>query len=104
MSKPFKETVRQRASRDPQFRNETLKEALEALNRGDIDVAKSLISDCVGEACHLTENQKRNLQYAYENAEGLSLEDGGWQEDSAAVVEAGSMIMWQLEQAFPFLG
>ena len=54
----------------------------------------------------LTENQKRNLQWAYENAEGLSLEDGGWQNDSAAVVETGSMIMWLLEQAFPdlFLG
>ena len=52
----------------------------------------------------LTENQKRNLQHAYENAEGLSLEDGGWQNDSAAVVETGSMIMWLLEQAFPFLG
>ena len=56
-----------------------------------------------GEECHLTENQKRNLQYAYENAEGLSLEDGGWQNDSAAVVETGSMIMWLLEQAFPDL-
>ena len=51
----------------------------------------------------LTENQKRNLQHAYENAEGLSLEDGGWQNDSAAVVETGSMIMWLLEQAFPDL-
>ena len=51
----------------------------------------------------LTENQKRNLQYAYENAEGLSLEDGGWQNDSAAVVETGSMIMWLLEQTFPDL-
>jgi len=59
-----------------------------------------------GKPCNLTEDQKRNLQWAYENAEGLSLEDGGWQNDSAAVVETGSMIMWLLEQAFPdlFLG
>ena len=56
-----------------------------------------------GEAFHLTENQKRNIRWAYENAEGLSIEDGGWQNDSAAVVETGSMIMWLLEQAFPFL-
>lgn len=56
-----------------------------------------------GEACHLTKQQKRNLQHVYENAEGLSLEDGGWQNDLAAVVETGSMIMWLLEQAFPFL-
>ena len=53
--------------------------------------------------CKLTEDQKRNLQWAYENAEGLSLEDGGWQNDSAAVVETGSMIMYLLEQAFPDL-
>ena len=51
----------------------------------------------------LTKQQKRNLQWAYENAEGLSLEDGGWQNDSAAVVETGSMIMYLLEQAFPNL-
>ena len=57
-----------------------------------------------GEACHLTEKQTRNLQHAYENAEGLSLEDGGWQNDSAAVVDTASNIMWLLEQAFPFLG
>ena len=56
-----------------------------------------------GEACHLTKQQKRNLQHVYENAEGLSLEDGGRQNDLAAVVETGSMIMWLLEQAFPFL-
>ena len=56
-----------------------------------------------GEACHLTKQQKRNLQHAYENAEGLSLEDGGWQNDLAAVVETGSMIMWLLEQTFPDL-
>ena len=47
MNKPFKETIRQRANRDAHFRNETLKEALEALNCGDIDVAKALISDCI---------------------------------------------------------
>ena len=56
-----------------------------------------------GEECHLTENQKRNLQHAYENAEGLSLEDGGWRNDLSAVVETGSMIMWLLEQTFPDL-
>jgi len=51
----------------------------------------------------LTKEQKRHLTWAHENAEGLSDPDGGWQEDSAAVVETGNMIMWQLEQAFPFL-
>ena len=56
-----------------------------------------------GEECHLTEKQTRNLQHAYENAEGLSLEDGGWRNDLSAVVETGSMIMWLLEQTFPDL-
>ena len=51
----------------------------------------------------LTEDQIQSLTWAYENAEGLSLEDGGWQNDSAAVVETGGMIMYLLEQAFPDL-
>ena len=52
----------------------------------------------------LTKEQKRSLRWAHENAEGLSDPDGGWQNDLAAVVETGSMIMYLLEQAFPFLG
>lgn len=52
----------------------------------------------------LTEEQRRSVRWAYENAEGLSNPDGGWQNDSAAVVETGSMIMWLLEQAFDWLG
>mgnify|MGYP001440254529 CR=1 FL=1 len=56
-----------------------------------------------GEACHLTEQQKQFLRDAKENAEALGDPDGGWQDDLAAVVETGSMIAWQLEQAFPFL-
>jgi hypothetical protein len=52
---------------------------------------------------NLTEEQKRHLRDAKENAEGLSDTDGDWQHDLAAVVETGSMIAWQLTQAFPFL-
>ena len=51
----------------------------------------------------LTKEQKRHLKWAHENAEGLANPDGGWQNDLSAVVETGSMIAWQLEQAFPFL-
>jgi len=51
----------------------------------------------------LTEAQKRNLQHVYDNAQALADPDGGWQHDLAAVVESGSMMAWQLEQAFPFL-
>jgi len=43
----FKETVKDRANRDPEFRNEILKEALEAIDCGDIDVAKALLRNCI---------------------------------------------------------
>jgi len=51
----------------------------------------------------LTKEQTRHIRWAHENAEGLSDPDGGWQNDLSAVVETGSMIMYLLEQAFPFL-
>ena len=51
----------------------------------------------------LTKEQKRHLRWAHENAEGLADPDGGWQHDLAAVCETGSMIVYLLEQAFPFL-
>ena len=51
----------------------------------------------------LTEKQTRNLRHVHENAEALADPDGDWQHDLAAVVESGSMMAWQLEQAFPFL-
>ena len=51
----------------------------------------------------LTKEQIRHLRDAVENAEGLADPDGDWQHDLAAVVESGSMMAWQLEQAFPFL-
>jgi hypothetical protein len=56
-----------------------------------------------GKMCHLTAEQKRHLRDAKENAEALGDQDGDWQHDLAAVVETGSMIAWQLAQAFPFL-
>ena len=43
MSKPIKDTVNERVARDPEFRKELLKEALEAINCGDIELAKSLL-------------------------------------------------------------
>jgi len=51
----------------------------------------------------LTKEQTRHIRWAHENAEGLANPDGGWQNDLSSVVETGSMIAWQLEQAFPFL-
>jgi len=43
MTKPIKDTVNERAARDPEFRYEILKEALDAINCGDIELAKSLL-------------------------------------------------------------
>ena len=53
----------------------------------------------------LTEEANRDyLKHVHENAQALADEDGGWQDNLAAVVDSGSMTMaWQLEQAFPFL-
>ena len=42
-NREFKETVRQRANHDPEFRTELLKEVLKAINCGDIEVAKALL-------------------------------------------------------------
>jgi hypothetical protein len=56
-----------------------------------------------GEACHLTKEQKRFLKHIHENAQALADEDGGWQDNLAAVVDSGETMVWQLEQAFPFL-
>ena len=55
-----------------------------------------------GEACHLTEHQKKYLTLAYKKAEFLS-KDGYWQDADIIITDSGSTIMWQLEQAFPFL-
>ena len=51
----------------------------------------------------LTERQKQYLRDVRENGEGLADPDGDWQHDLAAVCETGSMIVYLLEQAFPFL-
>lgn len=51
----------------------------------------------------LTEQQKQFLRDAKENGEGLADPEGGWQHDLAAVCETGSMIVYLLEAAFPFL-
>ena len=52
---------------------------------------------------NLTEDQKTTIKWTYQNAKGLIDPNGDWSNDSSAVVETGSMIAWQLEQAFPFL-
>lgn len=47
LARDFRETVKERADRDPEFRNGLLMEALEAIVRGELDVAKILLRDYI---------------------------------------------------------
>lgn len=47
LTRSFKETVRKRASRDPDFRVGLLREAVEALLRDDLEVGKILLRDYI---------------------------------------------------------
>ncbi len=47
LTRDFKETVKARADRDPEFRNELLTEAMEAIVCGDVDVAKVMLRDYI---------------------------------------------------------
>jgi len=47
LTRDFRETVKNRADRDPEFRNGLLTEALEALVRGELEVAKLLLRDYI---------------------------------------------------------
>lgn len=47
LTRDFKETVKDRADRDPEFRNGLLAEALEAVVRGELEVAKILLRDYI---------------------------------------------------------
>jgi hypothetical protein len=47
LTRDFRETVKDRADRDPEFRNGLLAEALEAVVRGEIEVAKILLRDYI---------------------------------------------------------
>ncbi len=47
LTRDFRETVKDRAERDASFRNGLLTEALEAVVRGELDVAKTLLRDYI---------------------------------------------------------
>ncbi len=47
LTREFRETVKDRADRDPEFRNSLLTEALEAIVRGQLEVAKILLRDYI---------------------------------------------------------
>ena len=47
MATEFKDTVRARAKRDPAFREALLKEAIELLRTGDLQVGKAVLGDYI---------------------------------------------------------
>ena len=47
LNRDFKETVKDRADRDPEFRNKLLTEALEAIVCGDVEAAKVMLRDYI---------------------------------------------------------
>ena len=47
LSRDFKETVCDRARRDPKFRKELLREGLEAMLSGEITLAKTILRDYI---------------------------------------------------------
>ena len=47
LTKDFKETIKDRVSRDPIFREELLKEGIECLLTGDVDTGKAVLRDYI---------------------------------------------------------
>ena len=47
LTRDFKETVKERAARDPAFREELLKEGVECLLAGDVDAGKIVLRDYI---------------------------------------------------------
>jgi len=47
LTRDFKETVKARAERDPAFRKELLREAIECLLTGDVDTGKMVLRDYI---------------------------------------------------------
>lgn len=47
LTRDFKETVKAHAERDPAFRKELLREAIECLLAGDVDTGKTVLRDYV---------------------------------------------------------
>lgn len=47
LTKDFKETVRERLQREPEFRTALLREAIECLMAGDVDTGKAVLRDYI---------------------------------------------------------
>ena len=47
LTRDFKQTIRDRVQRDPKFRREVLREGLEAMLRGEVTLAKTMLRDYI---------------------------------------------------------
>jgi hypothetical protein len=47
LSRDFKETIKDRVTRDPAFREELLKEGIECFLTGDVDTGKAILRDYI---------------------------------------------------------
>ena len=47
LAREFKETIKARIHRDPAFRKELLKEGIECLQSGDVEVGKAVLRDYI---------------------------------------------------------
>ena len=52
LTRSFKETVKARADRDPEFRAALLREAAELLLAGDVETGRALVRDYVNVTAH----------------------------------------------------
>jgi len=55
LTRNFKETIRARATRDPRFRQELLREGIESMLTGDIATAKTILRDYINATVGFTE-------------------------------------------------
>jgi len=55
LTRDFKETIRARATRDPRFRKELLREGIESMLTGDIATAKTILRDYINATVGFTE-------------------------------------------------
>lgn len=55
LTRNFKETIQARAQRDPSFRKELLREAIESLIAGDMETAKTVLRDYINATVGFTE-------------------------------------------------
>jgi len=47
LTRDFKDTIKNRIARDPAFREELLKEGIECLLTGDVDIGKAILRDYI---------------------------------------------------------